>query len=305
MIKKEVIDYISNKLNIKNKELIEKDLLLHLVLVKLMKNKYFKDNFVFKGGTCLTKCYLGYYRFSEDLDFTYINQDYFNNKSEKRIRKDLSLIINDIIALLVKITNNLNLEFSEDKTNTNNYDFGANNKFTTFKIWYKSLTTNRKGFIKIQINFVELFKYPLKRRNSINLLENINKKEFLFLFENMNELLEYPKIKVYDIKEILIEKNRAILTRKALKARDFIDIYLILEHLNKNIKLFKNNIVEKTKFMLDKYIKYNENLEVRRKLGFEYTIGDEERLLLKPINKKFGKFTKDLNIFFESIIKSF
>jgi len=303
MIKKELIDYISSKLDIKNKELLEKDILLHLLLVKLIKNKYFKDNFVFKGGTCLTKCYLGYYRFSEDLDFTYINQDYFNNKSEKKIRKDLSLIINNIIKILLEITKKLNLEFSDNKTNTNYYDFGANNKFTTFKIWYKSLITNRKSFIKIQINFVELFKYNFNNKKITNLLENIDGKEFLFLFEDMNELLEYSKIKAYDIKEILIEKNRAILTRRALKARDFIDIYLILEYLDKEIKPFKKNIIEKTKFMLNKYTKYNKNLEVRRKLGFKYIIGDEERLLLKPISKKFNKFTKSLSEYLDNLIK--
>jgi predicted nucleotidyltransferase component of viral defense system len=303
MIKKELIDYISNKLDIKNKELLEKDILLHLLLVKLIKNKYFKDNFVFKGGTCLTKCYLGYYRFSEDLDFTYINQDYFNNKSEKRIRKDLSLIINDIIKILLKITKDLNLEFSDNKTNTIYYGFGANNKFTTFKIWYKSLVTNRKSFIKIQINFVELFKYKIKNKKIINLLESINKKEFLFLFEDMQELLEYPKIKVYDIREILIEKNRAILTRRALKSRDFIDVYLILKYLDKKIKPFKKSIIEKTKFMLDKYTKYKDNLKVRKELGFKYIIGEEERLLLKPINKKFHKFTKELSKTLDNFIK--
>ncbi len=29
-----------------------------------------RDTLVFKGGTALKKCYLGDYRFSEDLDFT-------------------------------------------------------------------------------------------------------------------------------------------------------------------------------------------------------------------------------------------
>src|SRR5450759_853385 len=29
-----------------------------------------KDTWVFKGGTCLKKCYFETYRFSEDLDFT-------------------------------------------------------------------------------------------------------------------------------------------------------------------------------------------------------------------------------------------
>jgi predicted nucleotidyltransferase component of viral defense system len=303
MIKKELIDYLSRKLEVNNKELLEKDILLHILLVKLVKTKYFKENFVFKGGTCLTKCYLGYYRFSEDLDFTYVKQDDFNNKSENKIRKYLSLIINEIIKILLEITKELNLKFTEDKNNSKYYDFGANNKFTTFKIWYFSLITNRESFIKIQINFVELFKYPLKNKPITNLLKDLDKKELLFLFEDTEELLEFPKIKVYDIREILIEKNRAILTRKALKARDFIDVYLIIEYLGKEVKLFEKNIIDKTKFMLDKYTKYNENLKVRKKLGFQYFVGDENRLLLKPIDDKFNEFTKDLNEFLKNMIK--
>jgi predicted nucleotidyltransferase component of viral defense system len=32
-----------------------------------------RDSLVFKGGTCLRKCYFHDYRFSEDLDFTSVN----------------------------------------------------------------------------------------------------------------------------------------------------------------------------------------------------------------------------------------
>jgi predicted nucleotidyltransferase component of viral defense system len=64
--------------------LIEKDLLLQGLLLQLSKSKYFSEKFVFKGGTCLTKAYFGYYRFSEDLDFTWINQKAFEGKPEKQ-----------------------------------------------------------------------------------------------------------------------------------------------------------------------------------------------------------------------------
>lgn len=38
------------------------------------------DNLVFKGGTCLRKCYFEDYRFSEDLDFTATNSDFVLDK---------------------------------------------------------------------------------------------------------------------------------------------------------------------------------------------------------------------------------
>jgi len=33
------------------------------------------ESWVFKGGTCLKKCYFETYRFSEDLDFTLRNEE--------------------------------------------------------------------------------------------------------------------------------------------------------------------------------------------------------------------------------------
>jgi len=72
MIDERLIDLTVRKMNISDRILIEKDILLHMILNELVKDKKFKEDFVFKGGTCLTKCYYGYYRFSEDLDFTYI-----------------------------------------------------------------------------------------------------------------------------------------------------------------------------------------------------------------------------------------
>ena len=77
MISKDLVNYIAGKAKVTNAVLIEKDFIIQSLLLKLSKNKYFTDNYVFKGGTCLIKCYLGYYRFSEDLDFTYKNQKIF------------------------------------------------------------------------------------------------------------------------------------------------------------------------------------------------------------------------------------
>jgi predicted nucleotidyltransferase component of viral defense system len=36
----------------------------------------YSDELVFKGGTCLRKCVFPGYRFSEDLDFSSINQEF-------------------------------------------------------------------------------------------------------------------------------------------------------------------------------------------------------------------------------------
>ncbi len=64
------VNEVGNVLAIKRTDLIEKDLILHQILTDLSGHKFFAGNFLFKGATCLTKSYLGYYRFSEDIDFT-------------------------------------------------------------------------------------------------------------------------------------------------------------------------------------------------------------------------------------------
>lgn len=81
----DLLAYAGRKTEIKQAELLEKDMLLHLLLKELTADQHFRENYVFKGGTCLIKCYLGYYRFSEDLDFSYTRQEEFKGKSEKQI----------------------------------------------------------------------------------------------------------------------------------------------------------------------------------------------------------------------------
>lgn len=51
-------------------QVVEKDYVLGWMLAAIHANPALSENWVFKGGTCLKKCYFETYRFSEDLDFT-------------------------------------------------------------------------------------------------------------------------------------------------------------------------------------------------------------------------------------------
>lgn len=53
-------------------EVVEKDYVLGWLLWGIGRDPVLGDNWVFKGGTCLKKCYIETYRFSEDLDFTVV-----------------------------------------------------------------------------------------------------------------------------------------------------------------------------------------------------------------------------------------
>lgn len=53
-------------------DVIEKDYVLGWLLAGIAVDQQLRESWVFKGGTCLRKCYYETYRFSEDLDFTVI-----------------------------------------------------------------------------------------------------------------------------------------------------------------------------------------------------------------------------------------
>jgi predicted nucleotidyltransferase component of viral defense system len=52
---------------------IEKDYVLGWLLAGIAQQKALNPTWVFKGGTCLRKCYYETFRFSEDLDFTIVD----------------------------------------------------------------------------------------------------------------------------------------------------------------------------------------------------------------------------------------
>ena len=59
---------------------IEKDYVLGWVLAGISNHADLGSSWVFKGGTCLKKCYFETYRFSEDLDFTLTSANHSNDE---------------------------------------------------------------------------------------------------------------------------------------------------------------------------------------------------------------------------------
>ena len=57
---------------------VEKDYVLGWTLAGLYQQTVLSKNWIFKGGTCLKKCYFETYRFSEDLDSTVIEHRHIN-----------------------------------------------------------------------------------------------------------------------------------------------------------------------------------------------------------------------------------
>lgn len=63
-----------------NANVVEKDYVIGWALAGITNHHQLASSWVFKGGTCLKKCYFETYRFSEDLDFTVTNEEHFNEE---------------------------------------------------------------------------------------------------------------------------------------------------------------------------------------------------------------------------------
>ena len=51
-------------------DVVEKDYVLGWLLAGFAASRLASQSWIFKGGTCLKKCFFETYRFSEDLDFS-------------------------------------------------------------------------------------------------------------------------------------------------------------------------------------------------------------------------------------------
>jgi len=69
MISKQELLETAAQLNL-GPHVVEKDYALGWVLAGIYNHEKLASDWVFKGGTCLKKCFFETYRFSEDLDFT-------------------------------------------------------------------------------------------------------------------------------------------------------------------------------------------------------------------------------------------
>lgn len=75
---------------------VEKDYVLGWLLAAINNHRFLSNKWIFKGGTCLKKCYFETYRFSEDLDYTLID--------ESQIDVDfLTMCFNDIAPWLYDV----------------------------------------------------------------------------------------------------------------------------------------------------------------------------------------------------------
>jgi len=285
----EFIAFVSRRSGVKNLELIEKDVILHLILREIYSSAI-GQNYLFKGGSCLVKCYFGYYRFSVDLDFTWKNQEVWEDLGKRRLRKELLKRITEFAGILEKACSEVGLNFKSNLEDKKMLEFGGGGRMVTFKLW--------KGLelIKIQVNFVEKILFKPKKvfvKTLLN-MDELKKDEKVY-FDEFLEFYKPFQVTAYDEREILCEKVRAILTRKTQKLRDFYDLFILQKHGFK-IEDFKSEILKKIEASLY-YKKYRDALEKNKEkleIGKEILENPFERsLFIKKPEKQFEYFLND------------
>lgn len=194
-------------------EIVEKDYIIGWLLTGFSANPETSSNWIFKGGTCLKKCYFETYRFSEDLDFSLTQNAIY---TEQEIKNTL-LSLAEYISKLSGIT------------------------FPTANI-----VVDSKKNLKEQPTFKAKLAYigPLqKSRDPYRILLDLTKHEPILDTPNKKQIFHpYPDrlppnttVSTYSIEEVMAEKMRALFERT--RPRDLYDVVYLLENRLPDINL--------------------------------------------------------------------
>lgn len=181
--------------------LIEKDYFCSVVLAYLSGTP--SSGLVFKGGTCLTKVHTGFYRLSEDLDFTIPMAIDARRADRSRGIKPVKEALKTLCEVMQ--------EFREDEPLK-----GANSSTQYIgSLSYDSVIQRRRETIKIEISLRE----PLLQASAAYGAQTI-------LTNPLSRQPLVPPVQIACIAkpEALAEKFRAAMTRREPAIRDYFDI---------------------------------------------------------------------------------
>ena len=171
----------------------------------------FLPKMVFKGGTCLRKIYFEEYRFSDDLDFTLLEETNIANLEDK--------ILNSIQQAKTRS----NIDFINEinsKEVKNGYSFDI----------YFRITRVTGSPLKIKID--------ITKKENEHIIDQIEQKMINHPYSDKID----TKILAYSLEEMFAEKTRSLFERT--RPRDLYDIW----YLNKNVKFNKTLFKKKCDF---------------------------------------------------------
>jgi predicted nucleotidyltransferase component of viral defense system len=182
---------------------VEKDYALGWLIWGIHQHPVAAQDWVFKGGTCLKKCYFETYRFSEDLDFSY-------RGNEQPTVESLTQIMSEVSDLVM---NEAGLEFPK-----------ASIQF--------EISQNPRGSLSIQGGIK--YRGPVRPQVGLQQMQRIKidlTLDELLVLPPVIKSVDHPysdkpengiSIFSYDYEEVFAEKVRALAQR--LRPRDLYDV---------------------------------------------------------------------------------
>jgi len=195
-----------------NAQLIEKDYFCTVLLGYLAYHG--GRQLVFKGGTCLAKVHAGFYRLSEDLDFTIPLPVDTNRKTRQQAVAEVKKAVANVADYVAAFTTSEPLKGANNSTQYN----GA--------LGYHSPTTGQRESILIEVSVREPLVIPPESLPARTLL----------LDPISGEASVLPlMVKCIAMIEAMAEKFRAALSRKDVAIRDFYDLDYAIQHLGLDV----------------------------------------------------------------------
>jgi predicted nucleotidyltransferase component of viral defense system len=261
MIRKREIEQKAEAQNVP-KSTIDKDWVLGHFIDAIYSVPVCHNNLVFKGGTCLRKCYFPDYRFSEDLDFTAIDPHFV---LDRKLLTQITNLVTSRTEIPLHIQEISELRFKNQLTGYKaivkfwGADHSSNQAPPSVDRWSTS--------VKIEIILYEHMVFPIENRE---------------VFHPYSDGLSVTPLSVpcYALREVLSEKLRALIQRSYTAPRDFYDIWYLANNQTSidwkeitdafHIKMkFKNLDFEGIHQMID------ENNDKRVKAGWDNSLAHQ------------------------------
>jgi predicted nucleotidyltransferase component of viral defense system len=264
-------------------DIVEKDYVLGWLLAGISNHKELASAWIFKGGTCLKKCFFETYRFSEDLDFTVIDPGHLDGEFLSNIFKEIS-------------------DWVYEKTGIE-----LPRELIRFDVY-----TNPRG--KLSVEGRISYRGPLQispRRDLPRIKLDLTNDEVLVLDPEGREVhhpySDRPEegifAECYRFQELFAEKVRALAER--LRPRDLYDVIHLYRHADetKDRVLVMNTLKKKCEFKNTPVptIEFLENKPERTELETEW-----ENMLgyQLPMLPPFEQFWNELSAIFEWLYRA-
>ena len=207
-------------------QVIEKDYTLGWLLAGIAAHPEIGQSWIFKGGTCLKKCYFETYRFSEDLDFTLTNPDHLNEE----------FLLATFAEIAGWIYDQSGIEIPADTIRFEIYENPRGSTSSQGRVGYRGPMQRRGDVPRIKLDLTD---------DEILVLEPVMRE----VHHPYTDLLEGGiNVLCYGFEEVFAEKIRALAERE--RPRDLYDVVHLYrrEGINPDRALILNTLSEKCRF---------------------------------------------------------